>query len=595
MSSSIIASMLYVTGFLLCFTAVFLLKKSDRTLNGVMWLVLSFLAELCWGGLAAGIINIVHIPINIYSIGLVYLITAVLLGVKIYREKNVQKYEWHLMDILFSLAVFFAVAVMVYRKAGPDFDLIFINSDAAVHLKNAVSLVQTQKLPVMYFAPLQLGMILEVMMPAVPIYDFYKIFIVVDAVFFAIEIIFFFEFCREYFKNWRMKAVGVIMCIFYAAGYPLLSYLFTFYYWAIGVMLMGFAALLSRMYQKQEINRTYFLFLLMICCNGTVMCYMLIAPMMFIATFLALVSIVKEEGKLMTKGNVLLALKVFLLPTLLAIYYCYFEFLNKEGKTASDVISTEGGIYRELYVNFLLLMPIVAYMVIRAIHKKKADINMIFFATTCFFVLVLFVLAGLKMVSGYYFYKFYYPLWFFAFVLAIQGIGELLDKQWEILAGYGVTCLFLIVMHYGNLEELVILSKANFQEENRAEEFFHLYDYNKSYLMITGSTFPDEYMDICRYVVDKMGGEENVPLISSPEKYEKCFWYEALTGNDCSEYYGWDYIFWEVKDKLEKHETEYFAVFKDTLIFQQNKDYFKKFEVVYKNKKGVLYRNKAKG
>ena len=174
MSGSIIASILYVTGFLLCFSAVLLLKKSDGKLNGVMWLILSLLAQLCWGGLVAGIINIVHIPINIYSIGLVYLITAALLGFKIYRDKCVQKYEWHLLDILFSLAVFFTVAVMVYAKTGPGFDLIFINSDAAVHLKNAVSLVQSQKLPVMYFAPFQLGMILEVLMPAVPIYDLYR-------------------------------------------------------------------------------------------------------------------------------------------------------------------------------------------------------------------------------------------------------------------------------------------------------------------------------------------------------------------------------------------------------------------------------------
>ena len=594
MSGSIIASILYVTGFLLCFSAVLLLKKSDGKLNGVMWLILSLLAQLCWGGLVAGIINIVHIPINIYSIGLVYLITAALLGFKIYREKCVQKYEWHLLDILFSLAVFFTVAVMVYAKAGPGFDLIFINSDAAVHLKNAVSLVQSQKLPVMYFAPFQLGMILEVLMPAVPIYDFYKIFIVVDAVFLAVEVVFFFEFCREYFKNWRMKAVGVIMCIFYAAGYPLLSYLFTFYYWAIGVMLMGFAALLLRMYRRQQINRSYLLFLLMLCCNGTVMCYMLIAPMAFIAAFLGLVSIVKDEGKLVTKGNVLLALKVFLLPTLLAIYYCYFEFLSKEGKTASEVIAIEGGIYRELYVNFLLLMPVVAYMVIRAIHRKKADINMIFFGTTSIFVLVLFVLTGVKIASGYYFYKFYYPLWFFAFVLAIQGIAEMLDKHWEILASYGLTFLFLFVMHYGKLEELVVLNKSNFQEAYRSDQFFHLYDYNKSYLMITGSTFPDEYMDMCRYVVDELGREENVPLISSHDRYEKCYWYEALTGNDCSEYYGWGYDFREVKGKLKKRKEKHFAVLIDSLVFQQNKDYFEKFEVVYKNEKSVVYHNKIK-
>lgn len=589
-----VASILYVTGFFALFAAIFLLPKSEKKLNGVMWLILALLAEMCWGGLVAGVINIVHIPVNIYSIGLVYLVSAALLAVKIHQERRIQKYEWSLLDILFSVTIFLVVAIIIYKKAGPDLDLYFINSDAAVHLKNAVSLVLSQKLPVMYFAPFQLGMILEVFMPVVPIYDFYKIFIIVDAALFAIEIIFFFQYCREYIRNWRMKVIGIIMCIFYAAGYPMLSYLFSFYYWALGVMLIGTAALLLRMYRNKEVNRQYLLFGLMLCCNGTVMCYMLIGPMAFIAAFLGLAAIVKAEGKLVTKANICLAFKVFLLPTLLAIYYCYFEFLSKEGMSATEVISIDGGIYRELYVNFLLVFPIVAYMVIHSIRKKKADENMIYFGTVCMFVLVLFFLAALKKVSGYYFYKFYYPLWFFTFALTIQGIAKLIEKQWELLAGYACMCLFLFVMHYGKLEQLVVLSKANFQEEYRAEEFFVLYDFNRSYLAITGSTFPDEYMDICRYVVDELGEKGNVPLISSEEKYEKCFWYEAITGNDCSEYYEWWYKFKEVQQKLESGTAEIFAVFKDTLIYENHKDYFDSFEIIYENDKGILYQNRAK-
>lgn len=593
MNASIIASILYVAGFLSLYVAVFLLPKSGKKLNGVMWLILCLLAEMCWGAFAASIINLVRIPINIYSVGILYLISAVILGMKIHREKKIQKYEWSCLDILLSLAVFLMIAFIVYRKAGPGMELIFFNSDAAVHLKNAVSLVLTQRLPVMYFAPFQLGLVLEVMMPAVKIYDFYKVFIVVDAAFLGIEVIFFFQFCREYLKNWRMKVIGIVMCVLYTAGYPMLSYLFTFYYWAIGVMLFGFAALLLRMYREGEVNRRYLVFLLMLCSNASVMCYMLTAPMVFIATFLGLAVIVKAEGKLITRENILLALKVFLLPTLLAIYYCLFEFLMKECLTAAEVISTDGGIYRELYMNFLLLLPLTAYTVIRAIHRKKVDENVIFFGTTCAFVLVLFVFAGFKLVSGYYFYKFYYPLWFFVFVLAVQGIESLLEEQWEILAGLGVMCALLFVMHYGKLEQLVVLSKANFQEEYRADAFFSLYDHNLNYLKLRGSTFPDEYMDICRYVVDELDQEGNVPLISSEDKYEKCFWYEALTGNDCSEYYAWRYDFDEVEEKLDSGSTEIFAIFKDTEVFQKNKDYFSDFEVIYENSTGAVYRNSA--
>ena len=52
--------------------------------------------------------------------GIVYVLSAVLLGVKIRREKKIQKYRWSWLDVLFSLAVFLAVAFMVLKKAGPE-------------------------------------------------------------------------------------------------------------------------------------------------------------------------------------------------------------------------------------------------------------------------------------------------------------------------------------------------------------------------------------------------------------------------------------------------------------------------------------------
>lgn len=592
MTGSIIASILYVTGFVLCFAAIFLLPKSEQKLNGVMWLVLSLLAEMCWGGFVAAIINIVHIPINIYSMGIVYLVSAVLLGVKSYREKKIQSYEWSLLDILFSLGVFLLVGYMVLKKAGTDLNLVFVNSDAAVHLKNAVSVVLNQELPTMYFAPFQTAMVLEVMMPAVPIYDFYKVFFVIDAFLFAVEVIFFFLFCQEYLKKKWMKVIGIFMCIFYAAGYPLLSYIWTFYYWALGVMLMGMVTLLVRMYRKNEIRRNYILLLLMLSCNGVTMCYMLIGPMTFIAAFLCLAVTAKSEGKLVTKGNVLMALKVFLAPTLLAIYYCYFEFLRKQGMSATEVISIEGGIYRELYVNFLFVMPIVAYMVVHSIYKRKADENMIFFLTLCAFVLVLFVLAVKLRVSGYYYYKFYYPLWFYAFVLAIQGMEKMLEKHWEVLVSYGLVFVFLFGLHFGGIERKIVESSANFQTEEHAGVLFDLYDNNRPFVLKSDITFSKDYMDICKYVVDELESEKDIPLIATQENYEKCYWYEAITGEDSSDYYGWWHKFKNVRKKLDGQKVEFFAVFKDSPVFEENEDYFTQFEVVYENETGVIYRTR---
>ncbi len=592
MNGSIFASILYTIAFVAFYVTMLLLKKSERKLNGVSWLVFTLLIELCWSGLIVAIINIVHIPINIWSVGIIYLLSAILVGIKIYREKEIQKYEWNLYDILVSVGVFVTVALMLYRRVGVGLQLNMINSDAAVHLKNAVSVVLEQKLPTMYFAPFQTAMVLEVTMPWVAIYNFYKVFMIVDAILFAVEIVFFFAFCREYLEKVWMKILGVIICVFYAAGYPLMSYQFTFYYWAMGVMMMGFVALLLRMYRKEEIRRDYIILFLSMACNAVTMCYMLIGPMTFIAAFICLMLIVKKDGKLVTKSNIALALKVFLIPTILAVYYCYFEFLRKEQMSAVDVIAFDGGIYRELYINFLLLIPIVVYMIVRAIRKKKIDENMIFFLVTCLFVFVLFVLAIKLRVSGYYYYKFYYPLWFFAFVLTLQGVKELLENQWEAVIAYGALFVFLFVMHYGGVEEKVVAHSARFQEEIRSSEFFHIYDYNLAYMQVNNTNFKEDYMEMCKYIVDELETSKDVPLIATMENYATCYWYEAITGEDSSDYYGWWYSFDDVSKKLEKQKVEYFAMCKDSPVWENYEHYFKEYPVVFENENSVVYSTK---
>lgn len=333
MNGSIFASILYTIAFVAFYVTMLLLKKSERKFNGVSWLVFTLLIELCWSGLIVAIINIVHIPINIWSVGIIYLLSAILVGIKIYREKEIQKYEWNLYDILVSVGVFVTVALMLYRRVGVGLQLNMINSDAAVHLKNAVSVVLEQKLPTMYFAPFQTAMVLEVTMPWVAIYNFYKVFMIVDAILFV--------------------------------------------------------------------------------------------------------------------------------------------------------------------------------------------------------------------------------FWF--------------------------------VMHYGGVEEKVVAHSARFQEEIRSSEFFHIYDYNLAYMQVNNTNFKEDYMEMCKYIVDELETSKDVPLIATMENYATCYWYEAITGEDSSDYYGWWYSFDDVSKKLEKQKVEYFAMCKDSPVWENHEDYFKEYPVVFENENSVVY------
>ena len=177
MEASLFGTILFVISCIILFYGVFQIKKSQRELNGMSWLILSIISIFCYGTIVAGIINIVRIPINIFSIGIIYLITGVLLLIRIKREGEKQTYKWEKFDFIY-VGVF---ALIIFLVAGsyftPSLRLMFYNSDAAVHYKNAMYVLRNERIVNMYFAPLHNALIMECFMPFIPEVYLYKIYI----------------------------------------------------------------------------------------------------------------------------------------------------------------------------------------------------------------------------------------------------------------------------------------------------------------------------------------------------------------------------------------------------------------------------------
>ena len=82
---TIFGTIFYPLALFACVFGVYSFKKSYRELNGFVWLVLSFLITIAMGAMIAGIISPLHIPVNVYSMGIVYLLLA---GVMFYFIKK---------------------------------------------------------------------------------------------------------------------------------------------------------------------------------------------------------------------------------------------------------------------------------------------------------------------------------------------------------------------------------------------------------------------------------------------------------------------------------------------------------------------------
>lgn len=581
-----ILTVFFVFSFLLAFASLFLTRKSEKELNATSWLLLSLLAVICMGSIVAGIAGLLPIPINLLTMSIIYLVIGLGFLIPLLLKKRIQKYKWNLYDILCMIA-FALLAYAIRRVIFGDYCFVFKNSDAAVHFENAMHIVRRHKLTGMYFASLYTGTMIEIFQPFVSELNYYKIFILADNLALMAELMFFFVLIRDYLdKKWK-KALGLVLCMFYLGGYPMVSYVQHFFYWGICAMLVGFVLLMVRYYRTKEIDRRWSIFFLMLGCAGVFLCYMLFAPITYIATFLSLVVIAKQEGKVFTWGNVGLALKIFLFPCVIGLYYCYFQWFFKNGISVSGVMQSDGGTYAELYINFVLMLPLLVYWVIRRIKEKEITENLVFFLSFVIFILAAFVLVYIGKFSTYYYYKLYYLLWLMSFVVILLACIELAKRQWEMLVSMGILVGFLGIMYSANLDER-ILAKTTLTQSNHSQQFFDVYHFNRLRFGVA-TLYDDRLLDLCEYTIeDTREKREKIPLLADLDTYGYAYWYDAITGQHSYKYYGWCYQFAEIQERIDRGACDYLVVLNFSDIYVDNKEYFDSFDKVMENEIGFI-------
>lgn len=589
MEASLFGTVLFAMSNATLFVSTFCLRKSKKILNGVSWLILSLISVLCYGAMMAGIVNVIGIPVNIISMGIIYFVTSILLCIVIKKNKKTQKYKWEVYDFIYVIVFGFIIFFVSGKYFTSSIQLMFYNSDAAVHFKNAMYVLREQSVTNMFFAPLHNALIMEMFMPFVAEVNLYKIFILIDAAKFLLETLFFMVLIRDFLDSKTMKIIGFIIAIIYTAGYPMNSYLYSFFYWGLGVMLMGYIMLMLRYYKNREIDRKIAVVGMMLACGALPVTYMIFGPIIYIISFIVLFFIVKKERKIVSKENIILALKIYAAPTLLAIYYCYFDFLRNSGSTMSNLLNLDGGVYRQLFINFIWTLPFVIYMLIKAWKNKKSDEITLFtiFISTITIIMFLFVYKG--KIGVYYFYKLYYPLWLLFHVLTIQAIKELWVKSKELIISLSVVFFFLVIMCFGGLEQKIIDSERAIIQQERTSGIFDLYLFNIWLFEERDLQYPPQYFEICNYVIEELREEEKeIPLLATIDNYRMCYWYEGITGQNCKKYYGWLYSFEKVQEKIAKKQVNYFVVYKDSPIYEEHKAYFEEFEYAFENDYGIV-------
>lgn len=575
-------SVFYLISVAILFSGLFLFKKSDRPLKGATWFIASIMLFLCINVFAASIINLVHIPINLLSMGIFNCIAGGGLWLLILVKKQRQRYTLELFDWV-SVAVIAGVALVCGMiQFGLSFDPHYITTDPSVHMRMAMDIINKQSVSEMFFGPLNNALFMSIGMPFIHILDAVKLFVLSEFGMFALHGWIFYILINRFSKNLFTKIVSIIVTILYMLGYPLNNMIFGFNYLGTGVTILAFLLFLADVFYKKEVDRRIAIPSLMLTCLGIFLCYMLFMPLAYVVLFLFVAWDYFQQKKLITWEMVRTQLEIFLLPVIIGFVYCFFGWFGSADAVGS-AIATEGYIYRDLYSNFIIWLPVALYGLLHSLKKKHWTVlQPMCILWTCFMI-GLFVFGLMGKASSYYYFKTYYVMWMITLALFYIGVSYFSEKSKEMVISYFLVWGFVGTMYFSGADERIKGHNELFNPEIHSDAQFNIYLFNKQQLEAVAPSITEPEYDLFLYVMNHFDQSEQIPMASQTDT---TLWYQALT-NQRLIHYIWPYnaAAW-CKEVLKNND--YVIIMNDCEVIREQTDFLQSLDVIYSNSAGYL-------
>ncbi len=582
MKVSMIASIFYTMVLVAGIAGLYKIKKSNKVQYGAVWIPVSALLLTFYQCLLAAIFSIVHIPVNIVSVGIGDFVLSIVLWFFIVKKKKIQSYQYEKVDVGFLIFLVVMVALFAKQRYGLDLHIHYQTIDPAQHLKNAMDMIKEQRVTAMFYASFHNGLLIQWLAPLRKASQYYQIYVLGDILHFLLAGFTFYAVIRRYMKDNYLKAAAFFVGAVYLFGYPANSTIFGFSYLGMCVTIIACTIIITDAYIHEEITKWLGITFLSLCCLGVFECYVLFMPVVFFSVFFCVLRNQKKLGKLISLDTVKVCLGIFLVPTFLGLYFTYLGIFGSGDTTVGSAIAQEGGIYKDLFSNFALLLPIALFGYYHLYKEKKNWIILYLFPCLVLFLLGLFSLGMSGRVSSYYFYKNYYLLWLIVFILAFAGILYI-EKGNRILL-FLCAIIWFGIAHVGtmDIEDRIEHMNPQFVVNSNSNAYCDIFIFNRDALFNAAYPFPK--VQLYQYAMENLSDtKEYIPLAGGFEDY---FWMEAVTGQRNSDFRYWDEGTDSFFQRLQK--VEYVMVLKDGDIYLQYPEYFDSLDKVYENDLGYI-------
>jgi len=588
---------IFIAAFGLLLTGLICLKKTSERISFFRSAVVCLITELCLGAVLGGVYTLVKIPVGLLSMGIGFFVSAVLVWGWIFFRREMQSYSVYAIDIYAFSVITLFFGYLFFRVFTPEIAIVYKNSDPGTHYGMALKVLQTGKLGRMYFTELYNSLVMEMFRPLLKEITLYKAFILSDTFFNYVNILMFYILLSTVLHSKLLKAVSPFICIFYFLGWPFYSYVAGGYvYFGVGVTLFSYTVyLLLLLRDSREAWKDKMLFaMLALGIFSVTVCYMLFTPVLCLVTAVCVLCLLRERKIVIPKALLFKAAGIVLALGILLFCICFFGFFKGDISRVLSSLRIEGGIHRELYKDFLFLLPPVIFMCLHYYKQKKADFLFLSWAVTAGITVIVFFVYLSGAISGYYYYKLYYLNWFFLWLVCAEAAEYFMRQNRVILYAYGIPVAAAVILTF--LDTDAYLIKRDMINTS-SPTLFPIYGVTMDYIKNSRETEEmDGLRSVSLYINENFEGEEiGIPFICSIDKFNYPVWYRDFTGyagkmadrgNDSSnpKYVG------TILEQLEKDGYAYFLVIKTADCYVENEMLFEQYEAVYDNGYYGLYK-----
>lgn len=584
----VLKSVFYILTYSGLFISVLLYKKTEIEQNIIIWISLSIIIIMCLNSLAAVVFSLIGIPINVLSLSFSNILLAGLLAVRIIKHKEYQSYYFSIKDLIIVVFICIFSVVIGINRFSLNLDINYLTSDPSQHFQFALNILNSGKVSSMFFAALNNAVIIEILLPVFSEMGMVKSFIISDIMMFALSGLVFYSLIEEFLTKKTTYILAFFFTIFYLICYPLNNLIFGFVYLGIGVSLVGYIIFMSKItfLEDSSINERS-IPLLALGTLGVILCYSLFAPIIYLSLASIFIYYYWKKRELLKRQTIFYFFLLFILPGLIGVYFSYFKIFT-DGVTMQSGISMEGYIYRDVYSNFVLIIPIAIFVVFEQYKHKSIRVeSILFFLLLCFMVFLFADGIIYSKVSSYYYFKNYYLLWLIVLYLVFQGLIKLGHENKPFFLSILIVWMGLFLLNQSQIEIKIQNRNLNFMPTAYAGSYFDLYNENMRQLKSDERRFDKDKMELYKYV--RSFKEEKNIAIPISGYWEDVYWYEGLTDQRLKEYYEWNLENISFIDKIAVDKIEYIVVLNSSELYQSNPQYFEKLEIVFQNDAGTLF------